>query len=233
MRRITAAVLTGFIAAAVAARPEPTTGVREFKVEDAWGRDTVQFRTSAPLEEIVGTTNLITGVLRGDPSKLKATSTTARLELSVTSFKTGIGLRDTHVGNALGGEKTPQAVFVLDRVTAASADRLEPNAPVDLTAEGTLELNGIKRSVPVRARITYVPKGGPFSQLRPGNIVKLVASFDVTLADFGVKRDGPVLALQVAPTAQVTVMVLGSDASPEEAAKYREGAVEALGKAEH
>lgn len=42
----------------VTAQPVPST-VWEFKVNDAWGRDTVQFLTAAPLEDIVGTTNQI------------------------------------------------------------------------------------------------------------------------------------------------------------------------------
>src|SRR5262249_22120637 len=157
-------------------------------------------------------------------------TTTARLEVPVGSFKTGIDLRDGHVGDTLGKKEHPTAIFMLERVESASADALEPNKPVDLTAAGTLELNGVKRSLPVTARITYAPKGGPFSQIRPGNFVKLVAKFDVTLADFDIKLNGPVLALQVAPTVQVTVTALASDASPEEAEKYRQSAIKNLGK---
>jgi hypothetical protein len=93
---------------------------------------------------------------------------------------------------------------------------------VDITAEGTLELKGVKRKV---------PKGGPFNQMRPGNFVKIVARFDIKLADFNVERAGPVLPLQVAETAHVTVSALASDASPEEAETYRQSAIKYMGKA--
>jgi len=231
MRTLAGIVLSGLVAASAAGQASPAAAVQEFKVADAWGRDAVEFKSGAPLEEIVGTTNEVTGVLRANPANLKASTTSARLEVPVGSFKTGIAMRDGHVGDALGKTEHPTAVFTLDRVESVSADALEPNKGVDVTGSGTLELNGVKKTLPVTTRITYVPKGGPFSQLRPGNFVKLVAHFEVTLADFGVKATGPVLALQVAPTVQVTVTALASDASPEEAEKYRQTAIKYLGKA--
>ena len=205
--------------------------VREFRIDDAWGRDTVEFRTSAPLEEIVGTTNHVSGVVKADPGHLRGGSASARVEIPLSSFKTGIGMRDGHVAKALGAEKHPKAVFVLDRIDAASKEALEPNSAVEISGSGTLELNGVRRSIPFTARLTYVPAGGPFSQMRPGNFVKLVAQFDVHLDDFGVERKGPVLELQVAPTAHVTVTALASDATPAEAATYRRSAAKYLGQA--
>lgn len=230
MRRVAAAVLSfPFAAGALLGAPDPA--VREFRIEDAWGRDVVEFRTSAPLEEIVGTTNRVTGVLRADPSRLRHGAASARIEVRLDSIKTGIGMRDRHVAKALGAGRNPRAVFVLESLGAASTDALEPDKPVDLAGTGTLELNGAKRPIPFTAQVTLVPAGGPFSEMRPGNFVKLVAHFDVTLDDFGVPRKGPVLSLQVAPVAHVTVTALASDASPEEAARYRRSAVDYLGKA--
>ena len=225
------------LAASLLARPvhgqdaAAAEGVRSFAVDDAWGRDTVQFRTTAPLEDIVGTTNQVSGVLKADRRNLTGPGTAARLEVDLGSIKTGIEMRDGHVAKALGADKAPVAVFTLERIKSASARSLEPNVPVDVVAEGTFELKGVRRKIEVPARITYVPKGGPFSQVRPGNFVKLVANFDVPLADYGVERTGPVLALQVGEAAHVTVTVLASDATPEEAAKYRESAVKYMGKA--
>lgn len=210
---------------------ESAAAVHQFRIEDAWGRDIVEFRTSAPLEEIVGTNNRVTGVLNADPDHLRNGAARARIEILLSSFKTGIAMRDGHVAKALGAEKHPKAVFVLGDIGAASREVLEPNVAVDVSGSGTLELNGIRRTIPYTARLTYVPAGGPFSQMRPGNFVKLVAHFDVNLDDFGVERKGPVLELQVASTAHVTVTALASDASPEESARYRRSAVDYLGKA--
>src|SRR5262249_16150835 len=149
----------------------------------------------------------------------------------LNSIKTGIETRDGHVAKALGADKNPTAVFTLGKIKSASKPVLEPNSPVDIVAEGDFELKGVRQKIDVAAKLTYVPQGGPFSQMRRGNFVKLVADFDVKLADFGVERKGAVLPLQVAETAHVTVTALASDASPEEAAKYRDKAVKYMGKA--
>jgi polyisoprenoid-binding protein YceI len=214
----------------VLARQAVGPAVQEYRIQDAWGRDVVEFRTSAPLEEIVGTTNRVTGVLRADPGRLRSSSTSARVEADLTAIQTGIDLRNEHTAKALGAERQPKAVFTLGRVLTASDDSLQPNRPVEITAEGTLELNGVRATVPVRATVTYVPKGGPFSQVRPGNFVKLVATFDVSLDEFHVERKGSVLPLQVGPTAHVTVTALASDATGAELEKYRASAKQYLGR---
>lgn len=229
---VAAALVPGTsLAQAVAPAAAADAKVQEFKIEDAWGRDTVQFRTTAPLEDIVGTMNAVTGVLRADPANLKGPGTSARVQVGLSSVKTGIEMRDGHVAKALGVDQSPVAVFTLEKIRSASANALVPNVPVDVVADGVFELKGVKKPVTVKARLTYVPRGGPFNQMRPGSFVKVVADFDVALADFGVERKGAVLPLQVGETAHVTVTALASDATPEEAQKYRESAVKYMGKA--
>lgn len=223
-------LLAGFTLLAAAAAGLAQTPV-EFKIDDAWGRDTIQFETTAPLENIVGTTNQVGGFVKADPKNLKSPATSARVEVDVASFKTGVEMRDGGVRKALGAEAHPKAVFTLDRIVSASPPAAEPNAPVQVTAAGTFELNGVKRPVEVKARIAYVPKGGPFSKMRPGNFVRVTSSFDITLADFHVERNGPVLPLQVGETAHVSVSLLASDAGAEEAAEYRSKAIQYMGKA--
>jgi hypothetical protein len=125
--------------------------------------------------------------------------------------------RHRHAGRGRGepwrAGKYPVAVFTLEKIKSATLVALAPGAPVDIVAEGTFELKGVRKSITVPARITYVPKGGPFSKMRPGNFVRLTAQFDFKLEDYGVERNGPVLPLQVGDTAHVTVTVLASDAS--------------------
>jgi polyisoprenoid-binding protein YceI len=235
MKRIPAligaiAFSSGFLAALQQPAAAPGA-VQEFTIDDAWGRDTVQFLTSAPLEEIVGTTNEVTGVLKADPKNLAGPGTAARIEVVLKTIKTGIEMRDGAVAKALGAEKNPVAVFTLERVKSASPNALEPNIPVAVVGEGTLELKGVKKKIDVAAKLTYVPRGSPFNQMRPGSFVKLIANFDVNLADFGVERRGPVLPLQVGEQAHVSVTALASDATPEEAKRYRDSAVKYMGKA--
>jgi polyisoprenoid-binding protein YceI len=232
MRRTAIALFAAhFFCGLALARPEPAGGVLQFTVDDAWGRDTVQFKTTAPMEDIIGTTNQVTGFLKADPKNLTGPGTAAHLEVNLASFKTGIEMRNGAVAKALGAAKNPAAVFNVERIKSASVNGLEPNAPVDIVAEGTFELKGVRKKIEVPARITYVPRGGPFSQMRPGNFLRLTAQFDFKLADYDVDRNGPVLPLQVGDTAHVIVAVLATDASAEEMKEYRDRAIKYMGKA--
>jgi polyisoprenoid-binding protein YceI len=228
MRRIFLAGLVLSWAAGVAAQ----TPV-EFKIDDAWGRDTVRFETTAPVEDIVGTTNQVSGFVRADPAHVRGPGTSARIEVDTATFKTGIDMRDVGVRKALGAQAHPKAVFTLDRIVSSSADGAAPNSPVDVATQGTFELNGIRKPIEVKARVAYIPRGGPFSAMRPGNFVRVTSSFDIRLDDFGVERNSAVLPLQVGDTAHVTVSVLASDATAEEAAEYRQRAAKYMGKPAH
>ena len=231
MKRLSTFLAAGVLACGAVIGQSDPGGARQFAVDDAWGRDAVQFATTAPMEDIIGTSNQVTGFLKADPKNLTGPATAARIEVKVDSFKTGVEMRDGAVAKSLGAAKNPVAVFTLEKIKSASAPGLEPNAPVEVVAEGTFELKGVRKSIEVPARITYVPKGGPFSQMRPGNFVRLTARFDFKLADYGVERNGPVLPLQVGDTAHVTVTVLASDATPEEMKTYRDKAIKYMGKA--
>jgi hypothetical protein len=204
---------------------------REFKIDDAWGRDLVQFRTTAPLEEIVGTTNELTGQVRLDLAAIRGAATQATFVVDITTITTGIEMRDGAVHKALGAPASRTASFKVTRIKTASVDALTPNVPVQVTAEGSFEMHGIAKAMDVPATLTYVPKGGPFSQMRPGNFVRITSEFDIKLEDFKVDRRGPILVLQVGETAHVTLSAMASDATPEEAETYRQSAIKYMGKA--
>ena len=205
--------------------------IREFTIDDAWGRDLVQFKTSAPLEDIVGTTNELTGSVRVNPAAVRGPGTQATFVVDLTTIKTGIDMRDRAVYKSLGAPERKTAVFKLVRVKSASADALSPDAPVQIVAEGSFELHGIVKTFDVPATVTYVPQGGPFSKMRPGNFVRITSAFDIKLSDFQIDRSGPALILQVADTAHITVSALASDASAAEAEAYRQSAIKYMGKA--
>ena len=230
---VTAARTLLVFAAACAALEARAQTPTEFKIDDAWGRDTVRFETTAPIEDIVGTNNQISGYVKADPANIRSAATAFRVEVDVAAFKTGVEARDGGVQKALNAEAHPKAIFTLDKITSSSAASAAPNTPVDVTGQGTFELNGVKKPIEVKARVTYVPKGGPFSTMRPGNFVRISSAFDIRLADYGIERKGPVLPLQVGDTAHVTVSLLASDASPEEAGAYRQKAAKYMGKPAH
>ena len=70
-----------------------------FVVNDPAGRNKVTFRSKAPLEDIVGTSNQITGYLVFDPNNPQQGGR-GELTVPVASINTGIPLRDEHLQSA-------------------------------------------------------------------------------------------------------------------------------------
>src|SRR3979411_2849160 len=128
MKRILLVLAWAFVAARGSGQT-PT----EFKIDDAWGRDSVRFETTAPVEDIVGTNNQISGFVRADPSNIRAAGTAVRVEVDVAARKTGGEARDGGVRKALGADAHPKAVFTLDKILSASSSAAAPNTPVDVT----------------------------------------------------------------------------------------------------
>ena len=187
----------------------------DFRVEDPMGRNTVQFRTSAPLEDIVGTTNAIKGFVRVDADDLKSNGLEAEFQVDLTDLTTGIGLRDTHMkDNYLHTAEYPRATFRLTRVLKSSASRLKPDKEVRLTAEGTFELHGVTRRIRVPVRVTRMAASEATMGRIPGNLIRVQSEFDVRLADHNIERPSMVL-LKVGEVAHITLDVFATDASPE------------------
>jgi len=200
----------------------------EFRIDDAWGRDTVQFRTTAPLEDVVGSTNQIKGKVVVDPKDVRAKGTAGRIEIDERTFKTGLGLRDQHLAKTLKAEENPAAVFTLTGIKSGPKS-LEPDQPADFVLAGTLQIAGVTKNVEIPAQLAYLPKKEVTAKFRPGNHLRIKSEFDVKLSDYGIDRKGPVLPMQVGETAHVSLSILATDASDEELADYRAGAKKWLG----
>jgi polyisoprenoid-binding protein YceI len=200
----------------------------EFRIDDAWGRDSVQFRTTAPLEDVVGSTNQIKGKVTLDPKDPGAKGTEGRIEVDTRTFKTGLGLRDQHLAKTLKAAQNPGAVFQLNGIKSGPKS-LDPDKPADFVLTGTLQIAGVTKNVEVPAQIAYLPKKEVTAKFRPGNHLRIKCDFDVTLADYGIDRAGPILKMQVGETAHVSLSILATDATDEELAGYREGAKKYLG----
>jgi polyisoprenoid-binding protein YceI len=221
MRPFLVAVLLGSTVA-------PPAVAVEFRIDDAWGRDTVQFRTTAPLEDVVGSTNQIKGKVVVDPKDLRAKGTEGRIEIDARTFKTGLGLRDQHLAKTLKAEENPSAVFTLTGIKSGPKS-LEPDKPADFVLSGTLQIAGVSKNVEIPAQLAYLPKKEVTAKFRPGNHLRIKSDFDVTLSDHGIDRKGPILKMQVGETAHVSLSILATDASDEELAEYRAGAKKWLG----
>jgi polyisoprenoid-binding protein YceI len=188
-----------------------------FHVQDPMGRNTVTFKSEAPLEDIIGTTNQVTGKIVFDP-KHPENGGHAELFVSTAAFNTGIPLRDEHLRGAdwLNSAKYSQITLKISKVKdIKEVKSSSTSATYELYVLGELTLRGKTQAISFPARVTYLKESEMTSQKMPGDLLAARASFEVSLADFGIT--GPkgmdLVGSKVGETIQIDVSLMGSTAS--------------------
>lgn len=191
-------------------------GAHKFHVNDPAGRNVVTFTSEAPLEDIVGTTNQITGWIEFDPMN-PDNGGKGMLSVPVASLDTGIPLRDEHLRSAawLNAEGNPE--IQLNVVSLKNAEKVKSGEgyhTFDVTVEADFSLNGKTMRMMVPGRVTYLEESEKTKALMPGNLLAVRAEFPVTLADFGVTGpDGmDIIGSKVGETVTVEVSFRGTTA---------------------
>jgi len=166
----------------------PCGKMPSFTVDDPMNRNTVTFRSTAPLEDIVGTSNKVSGRLFFDPARPEAGGS-GMLSVPVASLDTGIPLRDEHLAGAdwLDADGNPTITFAIREVKQVEPVKVTAEAKsFDVVAVGDFSLKGRTRRLIVPARITWLKESEATKQRQPGNLLAVRTSFDVKLADFGI-----------------------------------------------
>jgi polyisoprenoid-binding protein YceI len=159
-----------------------------FEVADPMNRNTVTFKSTAPLEDIVGTSNKVTGRLVFDPAKPEKGGH-GLVSVPVNSLGTGIPLRDEHLAGAnwLNAAKNPNISFKVAEVKDLKPVKSTEDAKTfDVVAVGDFSMNGRTKHMSVPARITYLKESEATRKRQPGDLLAVRAAFDIVLADFGV-----------------------------------------------
>ncbi len=159
-----------------------------FYVNDPAGRNAVGFSSKAPLEDIIGTTNKITGYVVFDPAKGIEGGRGSFL-VPVASLDTGIPLRNEHLtgANWLDAEKHPEITFRFDE--AKNVKLVKQTAEFqtyDALLVGEFNLHGQSVKLEVPARFTYMKESAKTRTRLPGDLLAGRAEFKIKLSDFGV-----------------------------------------------
>jgi len=221
MRKATLTLIA--VALISGAAPLAAQELQKFLVDDPAGRNTITFESEAPLEDIVGTTNQVTGYVTFNPDNPEQNGK-AEFTVPVSSINTGIPLRDEHMRSAgwLNAESYPNIKLVIDTVESAElVKETEASRTYDLVLSGEFSLHGFTRPVEMEARVTYLPESERTRTRLPGNLLAIRTEFDVTLADFGIT--GPagmeVIGAKVSETVEIEVSLFASTVLPEQARK--------------
>jgi len=188
-----------------------------FLVDDPMTRNGVLVMSRAPLETILVRTNEVTGEIEVDPSDITDRPRVS-LQVPVESLDTGIPLMNDVMRSDrwLDAAKHPAMRFTLGRVTAPARTALTDGQTLRLEGEGTLELRGASKTVPVHAEVTWLEKSDSTARRLPGDVLHVVARFDVSLPAFGIESHLAATSLdKVAGTLQVEVDVFASTERPQ------------------
>jgi polyisoprenoid-binding protein YceI len=150
---------------------------REYTINN--GRAT--FASDAPLEEINGVSQRVSGSFQLDPASLAGT--TGTVQVPVASIRTGIELRDEHLQGANWLNASAHPNLTLEVTGIEGATSLEEGGRADCTIVGRMTVRGTTRPVRVRAR----------AQMRDGAI-SVRARWRIQLSDFGVSIPAAVQA---------------------------------------
>ena len=188
-----------------------------FEVEDPMNRNSVTFKSTAPLEDIVGTSNQVTGKLVFDPAKPEKGGY-GELSVSINSLSTGIPLRDEHLAGAewLNADKNPNITFkIVEIKNIKSVKSTADGKTYDVIAVGDFSLNGVTKRLSVPARITYLKESEATQKRLPGDLLAARTTFNVTLADFGIT--GPkgmnLIGSKVGEKVEIELSVVASSAT--------------------
>jgi polyisoprenoid-binding protein YceI len=197
----------------------------KFIVDDPMTRNAVHVLSRAPLETILVRTNDIRGEIEVDPEDVTARPHVT-FEVPIAALDSGVPLMNDVMRSDrwLDATKSPAIRFALGRVLAPAARTpLADGKPVVVTAEGALELRGISRPVAVRAEVTWLRGSEHTARRLPGDLLHVVARFDVHLTAFGIESHLAAQTLdKVAGAVQVEADVFGSTTAPQVPADMQE-----------
>jgi len=189
-----------------------------FIVDDPMTRNAVHVLSRAPLETVLVRTNDVRGQIEVDPDDVTA-KPRVTFEAPIDSLDSGVPLMNDVMRSDkwLDAGKSPVIRFALERVISpATRTPLADGQPLVLTAEGTLELRGVSRPVAVRAEITWLKKSDSTARRLPGDLLHVVARFDVPLPVFGIDAHLSAQTLdKIAGTVQVEADLFGSTERPQ------------------
>ncbi len=189
-----------------------------FYFADSMERNQVTFTSSAPLEDIVGTTNQVVGYVAFDPKDPRK-GVQGQFKVAVKDLDTGIPLRDEHLASKmwLDAQSYPDITFTIESAKQIYTLKNSPEYQTyRMTLVGPLSIHGRTRQVAIPARITYLLGSEKTKMKLPGNLVGVRAEFEVALADFDIT--GPegmdLIGAKVGETVALEVSAFGSDRMP-------------------
>jgi polyisoprenoid-binding protein YceI len=184
----------------------PSKGIEVFNFKDSQERNQSTFLSEARYENITGLTNDVWGKVSFDPKDIKSTLN-GEITISASSIKTGIEKRDEHLRSVswLNSEKYPSITFKIKEVKRV--ELVEDNN-LKIVVLGEFNLHGKTNLVYANATMKYTPQNDVTKTIMQGNLLSIVANFEIILSDFGITNS--LIDNRVSDKIKITANLLGS-----------------------
>jgi polyisoprenoid-binding protein YceI len=159
-----------------------------------------QVESRADFELFTGRTDKVSGTIVFDP---KAGQGSGTLTVDAASIETGIALRDEHMRSPqwLDTEKYKTITFKTENVRKTGTDTYR--------VYGSFTLRGVTRKITTTVTLRHRPASEATRKAGfKGDVVQVRTSFDVKLADYGIKIPAQA-AGKVAETVTISLTVYG------------------------
>jgi len=184
-------------------------GNQVFDFKDVQERNQATFYSEARFENITGLTNDVWGKVSFDLKDVKSTLK-GEVSISTSSIKTGIEKRDEHLRSVswLNSEKYPNITFKIKEIT--QVDQIEDNM-LKIVLLGEFTLRGKTNLVYANTTMKYLLESETTKKIMPGDLISVVASFDIKLSDFGITNS--MIPNRVSDKINITANLVGSNYS--------------------
>jgi polyisoprenoid-binding protein YceI len=191
---------------------------QKFYFDDPMNRNTITFKSEAPLEDIIGTSNRISGFINFDPENPQKNGF-ADLNVPSSSLNTGIPLRDEHLHSPgwLDAGTYPEINLKINKIKKAVLLKETDMAKTyELTVSGNFTMHGITKEIEIPARLTYLTESDMTKMRLPGNLLAVRADFAVPLADYNVTgpEGMPIIGAKVGKEIKISVNLMGGTVMP-------------------
>jgi polyisoprenoid-binding protein YceI len=199
-------LVIGVVSAGAQGLSVPSSGSETVTLNDRIGKNQFVWVSDAPLENIKGTAQDVSGSFTMDPHNLASIRGT--ISAQVRSMKTGNATRDGHLVSSewLDASRYPVISFAI-----SSVDNIQSsgNSATGI-ATGTFTMHGVSRRVNVPIRLTYVTESAKTRERAPGDLVMVTADFSLSLKDFNIAGTEGAVGSKVGETIKITAQLFGN-----------------------
>ena len=190
--------------------PGATPGVKKYTLNNAVGKNAIEFVSDAPMEKINGNADGLDGSFNLDASNLEAT--TGTISVKVMTMKTANSKRDEHMYDAmwLDAAKYPTISFDVKSLKDVKVTTKDGRSVVTATAVGSFTCHGVTKQSTASITITYLPESAETKKRASGNLAMIEASFKVALADHNITGKAGVVGKSVGETIAVTAKLFSN-----------------------